>query len=65
MWGKKLSLKRKLSSPTPLSSKKLQLGGFLFLDTVRSTVKPPMFALHPRLKVFVHLFQKVARVWGE
>jgi len=32
MWGKKLSLKRKLSSPKPLSSKKLQLGfEFYFL----------------------------------
>ena len=30
-WGKKLSLKRKLSSPTPPSSKKLKRGAFFIV----------------------------------
>ena len=37
-------------------------GGLIFLSlSVRSTVEPPMFAPHPRLKVFARLFQKAAQ----
>ena len=63
--GEETFFKKKVFFPQTPIFKEIATGGdFLFSDIVRSTVKPPMFALHPRLKVFVHLFQKVARVKG-
>ena len=41
------------------SAKNFQTGGILN-NILRSTDEPPMYALHPRRKVLVKLFQKLA-----
>jgi hypothetical protein len=60
--GEETFFKKKAFFPhTPIFKEIEAWGIFLFSDTVRSTIKPPMFALHPRLKVFARLFQKAAQ----
>ena len=59
--GERKLFKKSFSFPhTPFLSKTLKLRGYFFRYFVRSTVERTMFAPHPRVKVLVKLFQKLA-----
>ena len=60
MGGRKLLERSFLPPHTPYFSRIFKLGLYLKVDTVRSMVERTMFALHPRMKVLVKLFQKLA-----
>ena len=65
MWGKENFLKKVFFPPHPLSFKNFETRGiFLFSDIVRSTLEPPMFALHPRLKVFGAVVLNIYTIGG-
>ena len=62
--GEETFFKKKAFFPHTPIFKEIATGSFLLSNIVRSTIKQLMFAQYPRLKVFAHLFQKVARVKG-
>ena len=64
--GEENFFEKKLFFPrTPIFQKTYREGRIIYCCFVRSTVERIMFAPHPRVKVLVKLFQKLARVWGE